>query len=157
MKKSCQYLKKGYMYVKAPDHHLADCNGYVKRSKLVMEKKLGRPLLPTEIVHHCDGDKLNDAMENLIVFPSTRKHFAYHKLVPELSNRQRIILSFVRDMGPLTINDIFALTRFTIVEIKNDLQRMKRASAIKKAKDKRWQASQKWAARIIVTSDGVLY
>lgn len=40
-------------------------NGYVKEHRLVLAQKLGRPLLPTETVHHIDGDRSNNALENL--------------------------------------------------------------------------------------------
>ena len=33
----------------------------------VMSFKLGRPLLRSEIVHHADGDKLNNSPENLVL------------------------------------------------------------------------------------------
>jgi hypothetical protein len=35
--------------------------------RVVAEQKLGRPLLPGEIVHHKDGDKWNNSPENLEV------------------------------------------------------------------------------------------
>lgn len=56
-----------------------DSNGYHRKNidgkhvgvhRLVMEKVLGRPLKPTEHVHHIDGDKLNNDPSNLIVLGS---------------------------------------------------------------------------------------
>lgn len=35
--------------------------------RLVMEKHLGRKLLPSEVIHHKDGNGLNNALENLEV------------------------------------------------------------------------------------------
>lgn len=40
-------------------------DGYVLEHRLVMARKLGRPLLPTETVHHIDGDKTNNELQNL--------------------------------------------------------------------------------------------
>ena len=40
----------------------------------VSEQTLGRPLLPREVVHHRDGDGLNNDPSNLIVLPSQRVH-----------------------------------------------------------------------------------
>lgn len=39
--------------------------GHVLEHRLVMARKLGRPLLRTETVHHIDGDRMNNAPENL--------------------------------------------------------------------------------------------
>lgn len=38
---------------------------YVPEHRLVMARAIGRPLLPTETVHHIDGDRLNNTQENL--------------------------------------------------------------------------------------------
>lgn len=47
--------------------------------RTVAEWILGRPLNTGEVVHHVDGDKRNNAPENLIVFPSQADHAAWHK------------------------------------------------------------------------------
>lgn len=38
------------------------------------QQALGRSLLPREVVHHKDGDSLNNDPSNLIVLPSQRVH-----------------------------------------------------------------------------------
>ena len=60
---------RGYVWVYSPDHPFKNAMGagYVKRARLVMERKLGRYLLPTEIVHHINGIKDDDKKENLLV------------------------------------------------------------------------------------------
>lgn len=37
----------------------------IREHRVVMENVMGRPLLPTEIVHHIDGNKLNNVPANL--------------------------------------------------------------------------------------------
>lgn len=56
--------KRGY--VKVGRYHPENTKGYVTYEHvLVMEKKLNRPLEPGEGIHHIDGNKSNNTIENL--------------------------------------------------------------------------------------------
>lgn len=57
--------RRGYRLAYAPDHPMAMRNGHVLEHRLVMAEALGRVLLPTETVHHKNGDKLNNRLTNL--------------------------------------------------------------------------------------------
>ncbi len=55
----------GYMLVRAPDHPNAKGSGYIFEHRLVMERVLGRLLLPDERVHHKNGVRDDNSPENL--------------------------------------------------------------------------------------------
>lgn len=66
---------KGYEYSRTPGHpHASKHGSYVAVHRLVIEQKLGRYLLPTEVVDHIDGNPRNNSPENLRVFPSNAEH-----------------------------------------------------------------------------------
>lgn len=68
----------GYKMVKAPKgHKRADCKGYIREHRLAMEQHIGRMLNKDEIVHHKDGDKLNNSIENLEIM-TLSDHAAHH-------------------------------------------------------------------------------
>lgn len=60
-------------------HHLADVRGYAYEHRVVAESKIGRRLMPGELVHHIDGNKQNNAPENLEVCTGNAEHFLHHR------------------------------------------------------------------------------
>jgi len=59
-------------------HHRAWSDGRVYTHILIAEKKLGRELKEGEVVHHIDGNKLNNDPDNLMVFISDADHKSFH-------------------------------------------------------------------------------
>lgn len=51
--------------------------GYILEHRLIVESALGRPLLSSEVVHHVDGDKANNSLNNLFV-TSQPEHMRLH-------------------------------------------------------------------------------
>jgi len=70
----------GYAYVYSPDHPNKNGigSGYVKRARLVMEKHIGRYLDRSEFVHHMNGKRDDDRIENLQL-TNLSKHQKYHQ------------------------------------------------------------------------------
>lgn len=58
--------------------------------RVIMEQILGRPLRPGEIVHHKDGNILNNDPENLELLPSQSEHARQHvRKMNEAKRRRR--------------------------------------------------------------------
>ena len=72
----------GYRYILKPEHPRAKSKkGYVAEHVLAMEKKLGRYLLPNEVVHHINEHKQDNRLRNLRLFQSNAEHIKQHKKI----------------------------------------------------------------------------
>ena len=71
-------ILSGYIVIWRPNHRLSNTNGYVYVHRLEAEKLLGRELNESEVVHHKDENKLNNDLDNLMVFATTSDHTAFH-------------------------------------------------------------------------------
>lgn len=80
-------LRSGYKYLKISNHPNGGKQGYVAEHRLVMEKHLGRNLTRKEVVHHMNGIKTDNRLENLVLCESAGKHiFDHHpEIVSKLS------------------------------------------------------------------------
>lgn len=86
--KGGRHIMLGYIKVYQPSHPCAYGIGYMLEHRLVMEEYLGRYLDAGEIVHHIDGSRDNNVIENLELCLS-KVHIGFHKLGKPMSAEQK--------------------------------------------------------------------
>lgn len=72
----------GYVLIRLPEHPDAMSNGYVFEHRLVMGKKVGRRLTKFEHIHHLNGIKDDNRLENLELINGST-----HNLITMLEKR----------------------------------------------------------------------
>lgn len=71
----------GYIYILRPDHPSAGRHhGYVAEHRIVMEEHIGRHLLSNEVVHHINGKKDDNRIENLQLIKNHSTHQHEHMI-----------------------------------------------------------------------------
>lgn len=84
-------------------------DGYRAEHHLVAEDAIGRSLLPGEVVHHIDGNKLNNSPENLYVCSGSKEHRGIHNQL------ESIAMKLVKD-GTIVWNDGEYMVATRVVE-----------------------------------------
>ncbi len=86
----------GYMIVRIypddPYYPMVKFNGYVLEHRLIVAKSLGRCLLKSEIVHHNNGIRDDNRIENLTLTPSAGAHMTLTRQCMNCGLRKEIHL-----------------------------------------------------------------
>jgi len=105
-KKDCPNWKggrislEGYINIYMPDHPCVKSNKYISEHRLMMENWLknhnpenpylieiegykGKWLSPMAVIHHINGIKDDNRIENLMLFASNKEHRGYHNKMKE--------------------------------------------------------------------------
>jgi hypothetical protein len=81
------HMVNGYLKVYGPGHPSSDSRGYVLQHRYVMEQHLGRTLKPDEVVHHINGNKLDNRIENLELLANQEAHMQLHNTVRSMNQK----------------------------------------------------------------------
>lgn len=99
-----RYTGKNRAYIMqwAPDHPNATKDGYVMEHRLIMETHLGRYLTREEIVHHKNGIKHDNRIENLELAPDrgthTREHFERSHITEQALTEKQTLEARIKEL-----------------------------------------------------------
>ena len=76
--------KKGYVLIYKPDHKYSKTKkGWILEHRAVVEDFLKRGLKSLECVHHLNGDKINNNINNLMLFKNNAEHQKFHAKIKQ--------------------------------------------------------------------------
>ena len=81
----------GYICILKPEHPLCDNQGYIREHRFIMEKHLGRHLKPEEIIHHLNGIKTDNRLENLALCNNQTHYLFIKRLQERILTLERLI------------------------------------------------------------------
>lgn len=83
--------KDGYVRIRAPGHSEATTNGWALEHRVIMADHLGRALADSEHVHHRNGNKADNTIENLELVNCHIHPDRHYRATLSLEHKARIV------------------------------------------------------------------
>jgi hypothetical protein len=88
-----------YLYESDFFYPMRSKNHYVMEHRLVMAKHLNRCLLPWETVHHINGIRNDNRLENLELFPASHKHTGITRMQSYIKQLEQRVKTLEKEHG----------------------------------------------------------
>ncbi len=73
----------GYIMIKVSEHPFSNTQGYIQEHRLKVEAKIGRYLTKEEKIHHLDENRINNNINNLMLFKNDSEHQKFHNKIKQ--------------------------------------------------------------------------
>ena len=110
--KGRRYDGSGYIVIHAPEHPFSQKNKTVKEHRLIMEKHLGRYLTKTEVVHHINGIKDDNRIDNLQLLSHQAEHLLLqHPRQKNYNNEFQRMCNVCKEIKELNENNFYKVKK----------------------------------------------